>query len=211
MERRRVISVLGAGVVGLPGCSSLGSNLDEASTPTPARPGTRTPDPTPTESTEPTPTSEPTTTPRMDSTATAKYQEPDYGKPVVAPPDAYLVVNIGTRMNVEDPDDNGTNGVDLYRAESVEAVFEVQVVDMRADDVLDHSVYGVPADRRLSIELKEPSDYAVNIYDHDREQGWTLTIQRGSFDCNGRSHWAYSVERSGFRWNIHKTNRGCDA
>ena len=215
MQRRRVISILGAGVVGLPGCTSLGSDPDEASTPTPTRTGTRTPEPTPTESLdptpEPTPASEPTPTPRMDATATAKYQEPDDGKPFVNPPDAYLKMNIGSRENVENPDDNGTNGVDLYRAQSVEAVFEVQVVDTRADDVRHHSVYRVPADQRLSIELNEPSDYAVNIYDHDRGQGWTLTIGRGNFDCNGRSHWAYSLEGRGFRWNIHQMMRGCDA
>ena len=215
MERRRVISVLGAGVVGLPGCTLVGGDLDEASTPIPTRTGTRTPEPTPTESPEPTPeptrTSEQTPTPRMDSTATAKYQEPDDGKPFVAPPDAYLEVNIGSRMNVEDPDDNGTNGVALYRSQSVEAVFEVQVVDRQADDVRDHSVYRVPADRRLSFKLNEPSDYAVNIYDHDREQGWTLTIPQGFFDCNGRGHQAYSLEGRGFRWNIHTTFKGCDA
>ena len=207
MERRGIINILGAGVMGLPGCTLLGSDPDEASTPTPTRTGTRTPDPTP----EPTPTSEPTPTPRMDATATAKYQEPDDGEPFVDPPDAYLEVDIGTRKNVEDPDDNGTNGVYLYRSQSVEAVFEVQVVDTRADDVRHHSVYQVPADRQLSIDLNEPSDYTVNIYDHDREQGWSLTIPRGSFDCNGRGHWAYSLEGRGFRWNIHQTMRGCDA
>jgi len=189
MERRGIINILGAGVMGLPGCTLLGSDPDEASTPTPTRTGTRTPDPTP----DPTPTSEPTPTPRMDATATAKYQEPDDGKPFVNPPDAYLEVNIGSRENVENPDDNGTNGVYLYRSQSVEAVFEVQVVDTRADDVRHHSVYRVPADRQLSIDLNEPSDYAVNIYDHDREQGWSLTIPRGNFDCNGRSHEAYSL------------------
>jgi hypothetical protein len=215
MERRRVISVLGAGVVGVPGCTFVGSDPEGASTPTPTRTGTRTPEPTSTESPEPTPeptpTSEPMPTPRMDSTATAKYQEPDDGKPFVAPPDAYLEVDIGTRMNVEDPKDNRPNGVNLYRAQSVEAVYEVQIVDTRADKIRHHSLYRVPADRQLALILNDPSDYAVNIYDHDRGQGWTLAIGRGYFDCNHRSHWGYSLEGSGFRWNIHQTMRGCDA
>jgi len=210
MERRRVINVLGAGVVGLPGCTLLGSDPDGASSPTPTRPGSRTPEPTPTESPEPTPTSEPTPTPRMDSTATAKYQEPDDGKPFVDPPDAYREVYIGTRGNVEYPKDNRPNGVNLYRAQSVEAIFEVQIVDTRADKIRHHSLYRVPADRQLGLILNEPSDYAVNIYDHDRGQGWTLTIGRGYFDCNHRSHWAYSIEDGGFRWNILSTRRGCD-
>jgi hypothetical protein len=207
MERRRVISVLGAGVVGLPGCTLLGSDPDGASTPTPTRTGTRTPEPTSTESPEPTP--EPTPTPHMDGTATAKYQEPADDSPYPGLPDAYLVVDIGSRENVENPDTNSRNDVDLYRTKSVEAVFEVQVVDRQADDVRHHSVYRVPADRRLSIDLNEPSDYAVNIYDHDREQGWTLTIPRGSFDCY-RKHLAYSLEDDGFCWIPALMIRGCE-
>jgi len=213
MERRRVISILGAGVVGLPGCTLLGSDPDEAPTSTPTRTGTRTPEPTPMESPdptkEPTPTSEPTPTPRMDATATAKYQKPDDGKPFVETPDAYLEVDIGSRENVEDPDDNRPNGVNLYRTQSVEAVFEVQVVDTRADEIRHHSLYQVPADRLLDFTLNEPSDYAVNIYDHNRGQGWTLAIGRGYFDCNHRGHRAYSLEDGGFRWNILATRKGC--
>jgi len=213
MERRRVISVLGAWVVGLPGCTLLGSDSDGASTPTPTRTGTRTPEPTSTESPEPTPdptpTSEPTPTPRMDATATAKYQEPDDDSPYPGLPDAYLVIDIGSRENVENPDTDPRNDVDLYRAQSVEADFEVQVVDTRADDVRHHSVYRVPADRRLSIELNEPSNYAVNIYDHDREQGWTLPVGQEFFDCY-RKHLAYSIEDGGFCWITALTLRGCE-
>ena len=207
MERRWIISVIGAGVVGLPGCTLVGSDPDGASTPTPTRPGSRTSEPTPTESPEPTPTSEPT--PRMDSTATAKYQEPDDDRRYPGLPDAYLMVDIGSRENVENPDTNPRNDVDLYRAQSVEAVFEVQVVDTRADDVRHHSVYRVPADRRLSIELNEPSDYAVNIYDHDREQGWTLPVGQEFFDCY-RKHLTYSLEDGGFCWIPALTLRGCE-
>jgi hypothetical protein len=213
MERRRIISILGTGVVGLPGCTLLGSDPDEASTPAPTRTGTRTPEPTPTESPEPTPeptpTSEPTPAPRMDATATAKYQEPDDDRPYQGLPEAYLVVDIGSRENVKNPDTNSRNDVDLYRAQSVEAVFEVQVIDTRADDVRHHSVYRVPADRRLSIDLNEPSNYAVNIYDHDREQGWTLHIGQEFFDCY-RKHLAYSLEDGGFCWIPALMLRGCE-
>ena len=164
MQRRRIIGILGAGAVGLPGCTLLGSDPDEASTPTPTRTGTRTPEPTPTESPDPTPepapTPEPTPTPRMDATATAKYQEPDDDRPYQGLPEAFLVVDIGSRENVENPDTNSRNDVDLYRTQSVEAVFEVQVVDTRADEVRHHRVYRVPADRRLSIDLNEPSPRA---------------------------------------------------
>jgi type VI secretion system secreted protein VgrG len=209
MERRRIIKVLGPGVFGLPGCTLLGSDPDGASTPTPTRTGTRTPEPTPTESPEPTPTSELTPTPRMDSSATAKYQEPDDDRPYPGLPDVYLVVDIGSRGNVENPDTNPRNDVDLYRAQSVEAVFEVQVTDRRAEDVRHHNVYRVPADRRLRIELNEPSDYAVIIYDHDREQGWTLPVGQDSFDCY-RKHLAYSLEDGGFCWIPALTLRGCE-
>ena len=213
MQRRGIIGILGAGVMGLPGCTLLSSDPDEASTLTPTRTGTRTPKPTPTESLdptpEPTPASEPTPTPRMDATATAKYQEPDDDRPYPGLPDAYQKVDVGSRENVEGPDDNRPNSVNLYRAQSIEAVFEVQVVDTRADDVRHHSVYRVPADRRLSIELNEPSDYVVNIYDHDREQGWTLPIGQEFFDCY-RKHLAYSLEDGGFCWVPALVLRGCE-
>jgi hypothetical protein len=191
--------------VGLAGCAALGDEPESTSTPTAIQTDTRTPESTTSPSPEPTPT------PRMDRSATAKYREPDDGYPIPSNlPDEYLEVDIGSREGVEQPDDNRGNGVALFRSESVEAVFEVQIVDMEANSVRHHGIYEVPADRRLELSLNEPSDYAVNIYDHAHEQGWTVTVGRGFFDCNHRRHWVYSVDGDEFGWNVHSTMKGCD-
>jgi hypothetical protein len=147
----------------------------------------------------------------MDGTATAKYQEPDDGNPIPSNlPDEYLEVDIGSGEGVENPEDNRANGMALFRAHLVKAVFEVQIVDTEANSVRHHSVYEVPADRRLELSLNEPSDYAGNIYDHGHEQGWTVTIDHGFSDCNHRRHWVYGVDGGEFRWNVHATRKDCN-
>ena len=174
MKRRTALSTIGTGFVGLAGCAALGDEPESTLTPT----ATQTDTPTPESTTTPSP--EPTPTPRMDRSATAKYREPDNGKPIVPnPPDAYRTEDIGSRENVDNPDENLRNGVYLFQRQQSRVVFEVQVVDQRADSVRLHGVYELPADRSLKINLNEPSDYAVNIYDHPREQRWTLNIPRG--------------------------------
>jgi hypothetical protein len=206
MKRRTVLNTIGTGFVGLAGCAALGEEPESTSTPT----ATQTDTPTPESTTTPSP--EPTPTPRMDQSATAKYREPDNGEPIVPnPPNAYRTEDIGSRENVDNPDENLRNGVYLFQRQEARVVVEVQVVDERADTVRLHGVYELPADRSLKINLNEPSDYAVNIYDHPREQGWTLNIPRGSFDCNSKGHYAYGVAGGDFRWNISQTLRECDS
>lgn len=210
MDRRQFVTAVGMGLTPLAGCATLSGETNETPTLTPTATGTPTPDPTAT----PTPSPEPTPAQQMPATATAKYQEPDSGNAGADVPDAYREEDIGSRENVETPvfgkGDNRPHTVYIYRTTPEPAYFEVQVADTAVDEVLLHGVYHVPMDRSLQIHLNEPSDYAVNLYDVDYENGWTITIKKRTFTCNPKGHRFKSIEGGDFRWNVHQTLKRCD-
>lgn len=212
MNRRGLLVGLAGGLTGVSGCLTGGSqNSPQSPTTTGTQPSpTGTDSPQGTEPPEPTASPEPTPARTMANTATLKFETPETGKPTVnPPPEEYTTVDIGSRDNVENPNQQKGNAVYIFRLPDEAATFEVQVADLNADTVLLHQFYQVPAERSLKFDFHEKSHYALNLYDFKYEFGRSLDNQEHFFDCNARTHTFFSHSNGEYNWNTLATRKDC--
>lgn len=147
----------------------------------------------------------------MANTATLKFETPEDGEPhVLDPPEADTTVDIGSRDNVENPDQQKGNVAFIFRHSGEAATFEVQVADLNTDVVLLHQVYRVPADSSLLVRFAEKSHYALNLYDFKYEFGRSLDNQEHFFDCNARTHTFFSHSNGEYNWGTIATRQKCE-
>jgi len=220
MERRQFVTIVGAGagLTPLAGCSTLSGEADE--TPTSARTPTETRTPQTrgsTESPETTETSSETPDPtpelQLAETPTSKFPQPEMGEPIIrTEPEDYRTVKIGSRENVDTPvigHDNGPFHLHIFRYTPTVVFYEIQIVDLRADAILRHEGFTIPAEGALHIVFNEPSTYALNLYDHDYDNGWTADIGKHRFDCNYHRSNFFALDGGEFRWNTVSSRAGC--
>ena len=208
MNRRRLLSAAGVGVVPLSGCTSLGSSL-----------GPNEGGGTPTEHSEssPTATESPTTTPDVEPSKTLseaptpKYSEPgDVGDDRPPRDEEGDTIEIGSRDTVENPDDNVAHGLIIWHLGDDTHYLEVQIVDEQEKSGDYHSVHEVRTNHHVTIQLNEPSDYVINVYDHQTGGGTTLTVSESRFDCNSSSHWLVSYPDGDFGASLVTRVADCD-
>ena len=220
MERRQFVTMVGAGVglTPLAGCSTSSGEADE--TPTSARTSTETRTPQTrelTESPETTETSSETPNPtpelQLAETPTSKFPQSEMGEPIIrTEPEDYRTVEIGSRENVDTPvvgHGNGPFHLHIFRYTPTAVFYEIQVVDLRADVILRHEGFTIPAERALHIVFNEPSTYALNLYDHDYDNGWTANIGKHRSDCNYHRSNFFALDGGDFRWNTVSSRAGC--
>jgi hypothetical protein len=220
MERRQFVTMvgLGVGLTPLAGCSTLSGEAVE----TPTSAGTPTETRTPvtrgsTESPETTETSSETPDPtpelQLANTSTSKFPQPEMGEPFIRDaPEDYRTVEIGSRENVDTPVIGRADGpfhLHIFRYTPTDVFYEIQIVDLQADAILRHEGFTIPAERALHIVFNEPSTYALNLYDHDYDNGWTAEIGKHRFDCNYHRSNFFALDGGDFRWNTLSSRRGC--
>lgn len=97
------------------------------------------------------------------------------------PARTYKSVNIGRRTGVNDA--YGPHEVAIWNADG-EPEITVLVADMITESVALYEQYGIPEDAALSISLREPSNYFVDVGVPSTDTHHRLRVPCGFFDCN---------------------------
>ena len=146
--------------------------------------------------------SEPSATPTPTSTPTGTASTPAQTETPPSEADHYELIEIGSRDDVEDPDDNRPH--DLVVVNAGEATRELAITitaqqedSTQTETVLDTS-YEVPNAEEPSdeppwandirIELLEPATYAIDLRIPAEGTDERITIQQDDFTCNWHTH-----------------------
>jgi hypothetical protein len=127
-------------------------------------------------------------------------------------PEDYRTVEIGSRENVDTPVVGYADGpfhLHIFRYTPTVVFYEIQIVDLQADATLRHEGFTIPAERALHLVFNEPSTYALNLYDHEYDNGWTAEIGKHRFDCNYHRSNFFALDGGDFRWNTLSSRAGC--
>lgn len=175
MNRREYL-VLGGGSL-LTGCTSLDTPAGSDS--------------------DPSATSRPTSTPTETASTPAQTQTPP------SEADYYKLIEIGSRDDVENPDDNRPHDLTIVNAggsarEFAIAITAQQKASKQTETVLDTS-YEVPSAKKprdeapwgndIHIKLLEPATYSIDLQILAEETSKQLAIQQDDFDCNSHDRW----------------------
>lgn len=141
---------------------------------------------------EPSATSTPTSTPTETASTPEQTQTPP------SEDDQYKLIEIGSRDNVENPDDNRPHELVMVNAGDAPREFTINITAQKEDSkqtetVLD-STYDVPVaeepkdeapwENDIYIEFLEPATYTIDLQIPAEDIGKQLTIQQEDFDCN---------------------------
>ena len=137
-----------------------------------------------------------TATPTPTSTPTETSSTPTETEP--SREDHYERIEIGSRDNVENPDDNRPHELIMVNAGDAPREFAINITAQQGDSkqtetVLDSS-YEVPVAKEpkdeapwendIYIELLQPATYTIDLQIPAEDTGKQLTIQQEDFDCN---------------------------
>lgn len=146
---------------------------------------------------DPPATSTPTSTP------TETVSTPPQTKTPSSEDEQYKLIEIGSRDNVENPDNNRPHDLMIVNAGKSAREFAITITAQQNDSnqtetVLDTS-YDVPNAKKprdeapwendIRIELLEPATYVIDLQVPAEETGEQLTIQQEDFDCNWHDRW----------------------
>lgn len=146
---------------------------------------------------------EPTATSTLTSTPTETASTPTQTKTPPAGDEQYELVKIGSRDNVENPDNNRPHNLLIVNAGDSPREFAITITAQQNDSkqtetVLDTS-YEVPNankprdempwENEIRIELLEPATYTIDLEIPAEREGKQLTIQQEEFDCNWHDRW----------------------
>lgn len=203
MHRRRLLYAAGLGVASFSGCTSLGSEGGTTPTETAASP--------PTATKSPMATSDGTPSKNLSEDPTPMYSEPgEVGDDRPPRNQEGDTIEVGSRDTVENPDDNVAHGLIIWHLGNATHYLEVQIVNEQLKSIDYHSVHEIRANHHVTIQLNEPSDYAINVYNHHTEGGTTLTVPESRFDCNSSSHWVVSYPNGDFGTSLVTRVSDCD-
>lgn len=147
--------------------------------------------------------SEPSATASPTSTSTESASTPTQTKTPPSEDDQYKLIEIGSRDNVENPDDNRPYDLMVVNAGESAREFALTVTAQQKDSKQTETVletsYEVPNAKKprdeapwendIRIELLEPATYTIDLQIPAEETGEQLTIQQEDFDCNWHDRW----------------------
>lgn len=134
------------------------------------------------------PVHSPASSPNPTATEMPNQTETEDGREPYEPSATYKTVTVGSRMDVASPEGNRPHNIAVWNMVSSSRRIQMEVVshheNRRTSETVLSAEYAVPGEEEIVIQLREPSNYTVDIQIPADNGSKRFTISRTSFDCN---------------------------